>query len=596
MGRLQAILAGADTVPALKNARAEDPKDPAPLIKLGLKYQARHDRDRALELYEEAVRLDPKGARTMTRDSGQTVSCKELAEFHHAQTFVTTFGLYDIDAVKEFIKTHPRSPLLKDAYTEISRFHHLSDKEGRVFLDEFVSKFPTDPDVLKIYIDKIKSDHRGPEGARDLYQRGMTFADRIGEAYPSITPVEASRSLAQLAIDSQDPARAEAEFGPEFMAGQTRSWADALMTYAEFWISQKRNRADSESSIAKALSLAPDDPEIRRRAAAARHFHLGETGKALEVYGPDLLPTLADSAPALYSYFKFWTQIGTNVESAEQALEMLFELKPETVYYRIGAASVYMKPGPLDKSLAVFGPDFIATKADDPAVLYDYGSFWVSLGFNLESAIPALTKALRASPNVWTNHFQAAQLLARLKKPEAALEVFGPDYLPQIADAVDGLAAYARFWIDQGTNKESALEALEMALRIKDLPLWQMSQLAYGFVQAGRSERVEEFYGPDLVDKIGGDPLSLYLFASFWYHRGSNFASALAAIERACAIKKTDVRNWTIRARLLAALGRPADALEALEKAMSLDKYQSAREEHDQLKKQILAVLDKLKR
>lgn len=596
MGRLRAILAGADTVPALNNARAKDPKDPAPLIKLGLKYQARHDRDRALELYEEAVRLDPKGTKFMTRDSGQTVSCKELAEFHHAQTFVTTFGLYDPDAVSEFIETHPRSPLLKEAYTEISRFHYLGDKEGRAFLDEFVSKFPTDPDVLEIYIEKIKSDHRGPEAVRDLYQRGMTFADRIGEVYPSITQVEASRSLAQLAIDSRDPARAEAEFGPEFMGGQTRSWADALMTYAEFWLSQKRNRADAESSIAKALSLASEDPEIRRRAAEVRHYHLGETDKALEVYGPDLLPALADRAPALYSYFKFWTQIGTNTESAEQALRMLLKLKPETVYYRIGAASVYLKPGPLDRSLAVFGPDFIATKADDPAVLYDYGSYWAAQGLNLESAIPALTKALRASPNLWTNHFQAAHLLARLKKPEAALEVFGPEYLPHIAEAADGLTAYAQFWHNQGTNKESALEALEMALRVKDLPPWQMSQVAFGFVMAGRSERVEEFYGPDFMVKIGADPLSLYLYASFWYHRGGNFVSALEAIERACAIKKADVRNWTIRARLLAALGRPADALKALEMATSLDKYQSAQEEHEQLKKQISEALDKLKK
>ena len=593
--RIQAILAGIDTVPTLDKARAKDPKDPEPLIKLGLKYQARQERAKALQLFEAAAGLDPNGTKTLTRESGETVSCKELAEFYHAQTLVTTFGLIDVDAVKDFIRTHPASPLLKEAYMEISRFYYLRDGEGRAFLDEFVSRFPTDPDVLKIYIDKVNDVTDSAEADR-FYRRGMTFAERISQVYPSITLLEASKSLAQLAVDRQDPALAETAYGPQFMSSQSKAWADGLLTYAEFWLGQKRNQADAQASIEKALSMVPDDPDILRRAASSYHYHLGNSVKAIEVYGPNILPKIADSAQALYSYFKFWTAVDTNVESAEKALEMLLKLKPETVYYRIGAASVYLKPGRLDKPLAIFGPDFIATKQDDFAVLYDYGMYWIRLGLNLESAIPALIRALRTSPVGWTNHWGAAQLLVKLKRPELALQVFGPDYLPHIAEDVNALAVYANFWSDQNTNQASAFEALEMAMRIKDVPSWELSNIAYAFVKAGRPDRVDEFYGSDRLAKIGDDPMSLLYYAAFWHRQRKNMPSALAAIERACKIKKDESRNWQIKARILLSLDRSADALKSVDQAIALDKYGDAKEELESLRKLILEDLEKLKK
>jgi hypothetical protein len=593
--KIQAILAGIDTVPALDRARAKDPLDPQPLIKLGLKFQARHERDKALKLFEEAAGLDPNGTKTLTRESGEMVTCKELAEFQHALTFVKTFGLMDKDAVRDFIRTHPESPLLKEAYTEISRFYRLRDGGGRTFFDEFISRFPTDPDVLKVYIDRIY-DVKDSAAAEKYYELGLILAERIGEVYPSITLIEASKSLAQLAVDRQDIERAEAAFGPELMASQTRAWAVDLLTYAEFWLNQKRSLADAQLSIEKALSLAPHDQEILRRAASAYHHHLGNTAKAVEIYGPSILPKIADSAQALYSYFKFWTTAETNVESAEEALGMLLKLKPESVYYRIGAASVFLKPGRLDKPLAVFGPDFIATKQDDPAVLYDYGMYWARLGFNLESAIPALIRALRTSPISWTNHWGAAQLLARLKKPELALQVFGPEYLPLIAEDVDALAAYADFWNDQKTNQVSALEALEVALRVKDYPAWQLSSIAHSFNKAGRPDRVYEFYGPDRLDKLGDDPKALLYYAAYWQRQGINLPAALAAIERACKIEKDYLRNWQTKAWILLYLDRPADALKSVDRAIALDKYGDAKEELGSLRKLILEEMEKIKK
>ena len=593
--RIQAVLAGTDTVPALEAARAKNPKDPEPLIKLGLKYQARHERAKALKLFEEAAALDPDGTKSLTRESGEIVSCKELAEFHHAQTFVTTFGLYDIDGVRDFIRTHPSSPLLKDAYTEISRFYYLQDGEGRAFLDEFVSRFPNDPDVLKIYIDKIK-DVRDPAQAETFSRLGMMLAERFGEVYPATPLLEASKSLAQLASERQDPARAEAAYGPDFMRSQTGAWADGLLTYAEFWLGQKRNQADAQASIVKALSLAPDDPAVLRRAASAYHFHLGQTAKALEIYGPEILPKISGSAQELYSYFKFWMTFKTNLESAELALASIWRIKPDSVYYRIGAANVYLKEKQPEKALAVFGPDFASTRPDDTAALYEYGIFWAGQSQNLESALAALIKALRTSPTGWTNHWRAAQLLVRLKRPELALQVFGPDYLPHVADDYTALTVYADFWNEQKTNQASVLEALETALRSKDLPSWELSGIAAAFIKAGRPERVNEFYGPDRLAAIGDDPMSLLFYAGFWYRQAMNLQSAFAAIERACQIKEKSSENWQMKARILLLLDRPAEALKSVDQAIALDKYGDAKEGLGSLRKSILEELGKLKK
>jgi tetratricopeptide (TPR) repeat protein len=593
--RIQTILAGIDTVPALEKARAKDPKDPEPLIKLGLKFQARQDRAKALRLFREAATLDPDGMKTLVRESGETVSCRELAEFHHAQTFVTTFGLYDIDAVRDFIRAHPSSPLLKEAYTAISRFYRLEDGEGRAFLNEFVSRFPTDPDVLKIYIDKA-GQLRDPAGAEEVVRRGLALAERVGEIYPSTTVLEATKSLAELALDRQDPARAESAYGPDLMKKQTGSWADALLTYAEFWLGQKRNQVDAQASIEKALSLAPDDPGVLRRAASAYHIYLGRTAKALEIYGPGIVPKIADSAQELYSYFKFWTTFKINLESAEDALASVWRIKPDSVYYRIGAANVYVNAKQPDRALALFGPDFASARQDDMAALYEYGMFWTRQSQNLESALAALTRALRTSPIGWTNHWGAAQIMAKLKRPELALQVFGPDYLPQIAEDVDALAVYANFWGGQNTNKDSALEALEMALHIKDVPAWQLSTVAFSFIKAGRPDRVDEFYGPERLAAIGDDAMSLLYYAGFWFRQGRNLPSALAAIERACQVKKESSENWLLRARILQRLDRPADALKSVDQAIALDEYGDKTEELRSLRRSILDALGKLKK
>ncbi len=585
--KLRDILRGVDTVSALVAATGRDPRDPAPLIKLGLKFQDRQQREKALKVFEEAISLDSDGSRTFKREMGEIVSCRELAEFQHARTFIATYGLMDLDPLKRFIRGHPTSTLLKEAYVELSRFYRLRDREGRAFLEELVSRFPTDPDILKTYIDRV-NEVRGDKDSSEQMKLGLSLAERIEDVYPSITPLEAAKNVAQLALDGQEPERAEAAYGMEAVNERTKAWAGDLLNYAEFWFLQKRNHADAQAAMMKALALRPDDPEVRRRVAAAFHHHLSSPDKALEVYGAAVFPQISNDAQALYDYFKFWMGLNANLTSASDALEAIWTLKPNDFYYRLGAANVYLKAKLTEKALAVFGPEFAASRQNDFPALYEYGNFWLRQSLNVESAMPALVRALRESPSIWTKHWSAAQMLARQQKLDAALEVFGPAFLPHIAEDVDALAVYANFWCDQKTNSDSALRALEMALCIEDLPSWQLDHIGFSFIKAGRPERVDEFYAEDHLTKIGDDPMSLMFYASFWHNQGRHLPSALKAIERACEIEKESSRNWAVRARVLLSLGRVQEALRSLEKAVSLDTFKDSEKELEDLRKQIL--------
>ena len=528
----------------------------------------------------------------MRRVTGEMVSCKEMADFQYAITHVVTFGLIDIDKVKTYIKNYPSGQLLKEAYIEISRFYSVDDMEGQDFFDKFFSKFPGDPDVLNTYIRKVDRITKSLED-NIAYDKGVEIAERIIEVYPEITYFQAAKNYAQILLSKDDIDTAGRVFGDDFLTGQIQLWSDNLLTYAEFWLIRKQNIAKAEEALASALNLDPENPEVLRRAAAAFYTHLDQPDKALEVFGPSVIPIIDGNARALYDYFKFWMTLKTNEESAENTLKILWELKPDTVYYRIGAATVYRKADMMDKALAVFGPDFAVKRHDDLSALYEYGRYWVRLNLNLESAVPALTRALSLSPNTWINQWQAASALAKINKPEAALQVFGPAYLPHIKENVDALSRYADYWIRENKNKESAIEALELAIRVENLPPLDRHSLAYTFIRAGLPDRVEEFYGPAYLSNITNDPRALNYYAAFWSYQDKNMFSALEAAEIACKIDKDKPRPWTTRARILMNLGNYEHALMALDKAISLDKYKEEKEEHESMRKQLLEVLKK---
>jgi tetratricopeptide (TPR) repeat protein len=557
-----------------------------------MKYQERHFRDEALECFKEASALDPDGTKMMKRDTGEMISCKEMADYQYARTFIVTWGLIDFHAAKEYIRNYPSGQLIKEAYLDVSRFYSPKYEEGRAFFDELIARFPDDPDVLNAYVREIERDYQALEG-NSVFYKGAELSDRVLKVYPEVTQFQAAKSCAQFLVWKNEADAAEKVFGEDFFATQVQSWSESLLSYAEFWFKQKRNSKTAEEAVIRALNFAPEDPEVLRRAAAVYHSHLGKPEKALEIFGPDTLARISTDARALYDYFRFWMTLKTNMESAEDALKILLELKPDTVYYRISAAGVYRKTGLVEKALDVFGPDFVSGRQDDMPALYEYGMYWIRYNLNLESAVPALTRALSRSPRKSTDHWRAAVALAKIKKMEAALEVYGPSYLPYIKEDALALSQYSRYWIERKLNRKSAIEALEIAIRLKNLSTFDRNRLAYIFVQAGMLDRAEKFYGPEYLLKINDDPQALYFYSSFWGHRDKNLPSALEASEHACKIDKDNPKQWSTKARILKGLGRNEEALKALEKAIGLEKYKEDKDRHEPLRKELLEALEK---
>jgi len=590
--KILAVLAGKDTVQELSERLAREPKNPEIRIKLGLKYQARYLRKIALPLFKEAAALDPKGTIMMKLDDGEDVSCREMADYQYARTFLVTWGTIEPEHLEKFVRDYPSGRLADEAYMDLTRMTSIEDEEGATAFLKLMAMRPHDPEVLERYVSQLLRFQNQAEAKKTL-DRGLDLAENTVRALEDYDLAHAASNLAELWFLKGDPAKAEDAYGPEFIASRIRRWASALMSYAEFWYAKNRNLEDAEKSVSVSLSLCPADAPLRRAAARIYLYPPGKPEKALEVYGPAFLKSLETNAAELYEYFSFWLVRKTNEESAQSALETLLRLRPESVHYRSSAASAYLKAGHTEKALAVFGPDFIARHAGDHAVLYDYGIFWANRNSNLESAVPALVKASKESPRGYAEQRRAVEALIKAGKPETIREVFGPDYLPYIKDSGLGLGMYAGLWLSLKENKDSAIQALETASRLPNLDWFDRSYIARYFIQAGLPGRAEDIYGPDYMKSIAGDAKALENYATFWKRMNKNLSSALAAARAACDLAKDNPEAWATLAELLIVDGKPGEALTAIDKAMSLTKSKDSLARFEGVKKKIKEALAK---
>jgi tetratricopeptide (TPR) repeat protein len=60
----------------------------------------------------------------------------------------------------------------------------------------------------------------------------------------------------------------------------------------------------------------------------------------------------------------------------------------------------------------------------------------------------------------------AARIFIDADKPDRALAVFGPEYLKKNLDLPPALTSYVTFWLGQGKNLESALEAAQKGVAL----------------------------------------------------------------------------------------------------------------------------------
>ena len=117
--------AGTDTVKALSEAVAKDPKNAVATFKLARKYDTRYLRDKALDLYRKFLALDPAGTSGTTEYGKATVTNKAYAEFSVGVISISA-GPRSVEPLKAYLKTAAEGPLLRDAWRRLAGYYRYT--------------------------------------------------------------------------------------------------------------------------------------------------------------------------------------------------------------------------------------------------------------------------------------------------------------------------------------------------------------------------------------------------------------------------------------------------------------------------------------
>jgi len=319
--KLEQTLKGIDTFKSLSEKYAKEPKNVEVVFKLAGKYDRRYNKEKALELYQEVLTIDPEGKMGTTDYDEEKVTYTEYAEFS-----IGTMKVYsrksDPEPIKAFIKKYPESKMLKSAYGRLSYYYRArgSKEETTAFYEDYTSRWPEDPNVLSSYVSRIIRD-------KDNFDKGIELAEKIKDIMKYNPDPSYMKSFAELHILKEDKDKAEEVYGETFMDRQVSNLFYNLIDYANFWVRKNSNLESAEEMIDLALKLKPDSGYGARRAAEI-YIKLDKLDKALAVFGPEVIKGYMDQPSELSRYARFWANQGENLESALQAAKKSVELYP----------------------------------------------------------------------------------------------------------------------------------------------------------------------------------------------------------------------------------------------------------------------------
>jgi tetratricopeptide (TPR) repeat protein len=324
-------VAGIDTYGALSDRYAKDPDNVEVVFKLAEKCADRYSDEltkKSNELYQKVLTMD-LGGRTGSyydEDRKASVPYVEAAEFALAQQ-ASRGRKPDPAPLRAFIAKHPSSVLLKSAYGSLSYYYgYQAPKEDAAkFFEEALAKFPDDKNMASTYLARIVRD-------KEPVDKGLALAEKLKEktGYPRDPDIQ--ESLAQLYVLKEEPAKAEEEYGKDFVDDYISTAVFALTGYANFWIDQEKNLESAEEMAdiaAAAVGAKKDVPYYYLSQVAAVYAKLGKIDKALSLYGPEQAKKSWDDQGALYSYAAFWYRQDKNLESAVEAAQRSVELKSD---------------------------------------------------------------------------------------------------------------------------------------------------------------------------------------------------------------------------------------------------------------------------
>lgn len=343
LGRLDNSVKGIDTFKSLSDRYAREPKNVEAVLKLAQKWNRRYNEEKALEMFNKVIALDPEGKMGTTEYREKKVTFTEFAEFSIGRLAANS-RKRNAEPLKTFIKKYPESKILKDAYMYMSSYYRTrgSKEEAAKFFEEYISKFPNDPGILDSYVTRIIRDN-------DNIERGIELSEKIKDIMKYNPDSTYMKNLAQLYRLNDDKDKADKAYGKRFMEGRVSQLVYALRDYADFWVRKKTNTESAEEMMDLAVKLNPDSTYILRSAVTI-YVKLDKVEKALDIYGPEYIKNQMDKSSTLGSYARFWAGLGKNLESALKAANKSVELAPDS-YNWDTLSRVYEKLNNYDKAL-----------------------------------------------------------------------------------------------------------------------------------------------------------------------------------------------------------------------------------------------------
>jgi tetratricopeptide (TPR) repeat protein len=350
--KLQKVLTGAETYKALTARYAKEPTNVEVIFKLAQKTSGRYTMpEKAKELYQKVIALDPQGkAGNYTYEYQKaTVPYTQAAEFELGQESVYS-RKPDAAPLKAFIAKYPQSQLLKPAYLYLAQYYRYyggNDAAGKAdaqkFLEEYTAKYPQDASVLSSYVAWIIK-QKAP------LDKGIELAEKVKEIQGFPRNPEYAQNLAQLYTLKGDAAKADEEYGKDFIDGYVSNTVYALTGYANFWLEQNRNLDSVEAAADTAVKVAPASQWYTLQTVAGIYAKLNKPEKALAVYGPDFIKANMTDQSILASYAAFWSRQGKNLESALEAAKKSVELTSD-YYNTYTLANILFKLKKYDEAL-----------------------------------------------------------------------------------------------------------------------------------------------------------------------------------------------------------------------------------------------------
>ena len=340
MEKIKKVLTGEETYQALTARYAKEPTNVEVVFKLAQKCSNRYQDDltaRSKELYRKVIALDPDGkaGNYSFEYIKATVPYTQAAEFELA-----TSSAYDrkpdATPLKAFIAKYPQSPLMKESFSYLANYYRYyagqdagAKDEVAKFFESYIAKYPNDAAVLNTYVEKIVSD-KGP------VDKGIEIAEKVKEIQGYPRNPEYMQNLAQLYILKGDAAKADEEYGKNFLDDYISTSVYALTGYANFWLEQGKNLDSAEDAADLAVKMAPPSQWYALQGVAGIYMKLKKPDKALAVFGPEFMKKNLNDQGVLVSYASFWSrqgekQAGMNLESALAAAKKSVELTSD--YY-----------------------------------------------------------------------------------------------------------------------------------------------------------------------------------------------------------------------------------------------------------------------